>query len=110
MDNIHSYGDGDVIPCVYRILPSYFSIETTAQEKWNKINIRAEIGQQVPKEILKSDVLAIKFDDMERDNLPVRYYTIDSCFYVYGLMADVDQSVCWEISGFNVIGYLTIKD
>ena len=110
MDNIHNYGDGNVIPCVYRIIPSYFDAETTAQEKWNKIFIRAEIGQQVPKEILKSNVLAINFDETKTDNLSIQYYTVDSCFYVYGLMTDVDQSVCWGKDGFDVIGYLTLND
>ena len=105
MGNAHDYGDGDVTPMVYRIIPSFQNAETTSLEKWNMIHVKPEIGQQVPEEITKGSVLAILFDDEE-----IHYYTIDSCIYVYRLMNSMDDMMYWNAEGFTEIGYLTLED
>ena len=105
MDNAHDYGDGDVTPMAYRIIPSFQNAETTTLEKWNMVHVKSEIGQQVPEEITKGSVLAILFDDTE-----IHYYTLDSCIYVYGIMNYMDDVIYWDSEGFTVIGYLTLED
>lgn len=105
MENAHDYGDGGVTPMVYRIIPSFENAETTTLEKWNRVHVKSEIGQQVPEEITKGFVLAILFDDEE-----IHYYTIDSCMYVYRLMNSMDDMIYWNAEGFTVIGYLTLED
>ena len=44
MENTHDYGDGEVVPTVCRIIPTYQNAEPTNLEKWYIVHVKTEIG------------------------------------------------------------------
>ena len=99
-ENSHDNGDGQVIPCAYREIPSYQDTNASSSSKWNIIHSNIKKGENVPNQILDSTILLLQHQGK------TKYLTLYSCLYTYGIINY--KTLCWESDDFILIGYLKV--